>query len=346
MTQRLGADALVTAPNAPQAQAAVSELEGRGCTWVPLGGKEGNFGLVNIGSDPALAFVERITNAIDGVLERAAREGDPRVRKSLDSPGDAAGAFFAIADGRLASLDDTEIERLAAAVTVTIADGSTIDRPTLEVRDLGVGIDPATMRRSILDLAGSNKLDKPYLAGAYGQGGSTTFGFTASGSTVASSADGEVGSVTYVRFRALDPRKNKNGRYEYLVDPAGEVPRFDAAATRFERGTLVRHFDFELPRHAGELDAPNGLLGLVSGALFDPVLPVRLVERRTRRQQARAIVFAGSARRLGRALPYVTVHQSLGIPIGPRGRSGLAAIRYWLLDGSDAAAAFRPDERA
>lgn len=337
---------LVAATNTAQALAAVSELERCGCTWVPLGAKEGNFGLVNIGSDPALAFVERITNAIDGVLERAARESDSRLVKSLDSPREAARDLFAIGDGRLASLEDTNIARLAAAVTITITDGSATDRPTLEVRDRGVGIAPETMRSSILDLAGSNKLDKPYLAGAYGQGGSTTFGFTASGSIVASSADGRFGSATYVRYRALDPRKNKNGRYEYLVDADGKPPHFRAAAATFERGTLVRHFDFELPRHAGALDASSGLLGLVSGALFDPVLPIRLVERRTRWPHVPEIVFAGSARRLGRSPQCVTLHQSLGIPIGPRGRSGLAAIRYWLLDGSEAATAVRPDERS
>jgi len=336
---------LVCASDASAAREAVRLLEALGCTWVPLGGKEGNFGLVNIGSDPGLAFVERITNAIDGVLERAARDVPPERLAAIDSPREASRDLFGIPDGRLASLDDPAIEALASRVTVTISDGTASGRPTLEVSDRGAGISSDRMRTSILDLAGSNKLDKPYLAGAYGQGGSTTFGFTARGSIVASSADGREGAATYVRFSALDPRKNKNGRYEYLVDANGDVPTFDAARVQFERGTLVRHFDFELPRYTGALATTDGLLGLAGAALFDPVLPITLVDRRKRRHEPRTVVFAGAARTLGRAAAGVALHQSLALPFGARGRGGLVNVRYWLLAADDAAQSLRPDER-
>jgi hypothetical protein len=336
---------LVAAVQAERARAVVTELVRRGCTWAPLGGREGNFGLVNIGSDPGLAFVERITNAIDGVLERAARDAGAEGVAELDTPRDAARELFGIPDGRLASLDDDAVAALAERVTIALSDGTTSARPTLTVRDRGVGIAAEKMRTSILDLAGSNKLDKPYLAGAYGQGGSTTFGFTDRGSIVASSPDGARGAATFVRYRSLDPRTNKNGRYEYLVDPEGNVPAFDATAAAFERGTLVRHFDYELPRHSGALATPDGLLGLASAALFDPVLPVRLVDERARRREPRGIVFAGAARRLSRSTADVELHQTLGIPFGKRGRAGLVALRYWLLAARESAELARPDER-
>jgi hypothetical protein len=339
------ADGLVSAADSDQARALVAELERRGCTWVPLGGREGNFGLVNIGSDPGLAFVERITNAIDGVLERAARDAGSARAATLETPREAARELFGILDGRLAALDDDAIEGLANSVMVTISDGSSAARPTLSVRDRGVGIAGDKMRTSILDLAGSNKLDKPYLAGAYGQGGSTTFGFTARGSIVASSPNGVDGAATFVRYSSLDPRKNKNGRYEYLVDRDGAVPRFNAAAVGFERGTLVRHFDFELPRHLGAIATADGLLGLASAALFDPVLPVTLIDERKRRREPRAVIFAGAARRLGRNLGDIALHQTLSIPFGKRGRAGLVAIRYWLLAAREGAEDVRPDER-
>ena len=41
-------------------------------TWRPVGDNEANYGLINIGSDPGTALVERITNALDGVIEREA----------------------------------------------------------------------------------------------------------------------------------------------------------------------------------------------------------------------------------------------------------------------------------
>ena len=49
---------LIDAMTLAQAESCVEALVGIGYAWVPLGGKEGNYGLVNIGSDPGLAFVE------------------------------------------------------------------------------------------------------------------------------------------------------------------------------------------------------------------------------------------------------------------------------------------------
>jgi hypothetical protein len=41
------------------AKRVVNQLVSLGFVWLPLGEKEGNFGLVNIGSDPGFAFIER-----------------------------------------------------------------------------------------------------------------------------------------------------------------------------------------------------------------------------------------------------------------------------------------------
>lgn len=52
---------------------AVRELERHFLyTWRPVGDNEANCGLINIGSDPGNALIERVTNAIDGVIEREA----------------------------------------------------------------------------------------------------------------------------------------------------------------------------------------------------------------------------------------------------------------------------------
>jgi len=55
------------------ANQAVRELERHFLyTWRPVGDNEANYGLINIGSDPGNALIERVTNAIDGVVEREA----------------------------------------------------------------------------------------------------------------------------------------------------------------------------------------------------------------------------------------------------------------------------------
>ena len=51
----------------------VRELERRFLyTWRAVGDNEANYGLINIGSDPGHALVERVTNAIDSVIEAEA----------------------------------------------------------------------------------------------------------------------------------------------------------------------------------------------------------------------------------------------------------------------------------
>jgi len=71
-----------------------------GFVWLPLGEKEGNFGLVNIGSDPGFAFIERITNALDALIDGAARRAPPAIVAELSSPRAAVAALFAIPEGR------------------------------------------------------------------------------------------------------------------------------------------------------------------------------------------------------------------------------------------------------
>src|SRR5450631_2432850 len=273
---------LLEADSIKDARRAVAALERDGYEWTPLGGKEGNFGLVNIGSDPGFAFVERITNALDAVIDEGARHAPAAL--VADSPRAAVSALFGIPEGRVMHCSAEAQAELAGAVTVRIGDGSSVARPLLDVRDRGTGIAPDAMPATILNLAVSNKIAKPYLAGAYGQGGSTTFAFSPDGTVIASAtADSPVG-VTFVRFRELDARTNKNGRYEYLVRPGARgVGRLTRAAVAFERGTLVRHFDYDLDRYRGDARLPEqSILALVRAALFDPVLPFTIVDGRTR----------------------------------------------------------------
>jgi len=82
------------------AKRVVNLLVGMGFGWLPLGEKEGNFGLVNIGSDPGFAFIERITNALDALIDEAARHAPPAVVGELSSPRAAVAALFAIPEGR------------------------------------------------------------------------------------------------------------------------------------------------------------------------------------------------------------------------------------------------------
>lgn len=208
-------------------------------TWRPIGDNEANYGLINIGSDPGNALIERVTNAIDGVIEREALRQLVKERETIPaSPRKAVERWFRVPGGRVTNLGDpAKRQPLADNVVVTLLDGDHKRRPSVRIQDRGVGLTPSLIPTTILSLSGTNKIDKPYLAGAYGQGGSTVLAFSPDGTLfvsrrqpdLLSNGQGDVVAVTFARYEELDPAKNKNGRYAYLVTKNLDVPHFPAA---------------------------------------------------------------------------------------------------------------------
>jgi len=85
---------------------AVRELERHFLyTWRPVGDNEANYGLINIGSDPGHALIERVTNAIDGVVEREAlRQQGKKGALIPASPREAVERWFRVPGGRVSNL--------------------------------------------------------------------------------------------------------------------------------------------------------------------------------------------------------------------------------------------------
>jgi hypothetical protein len=285
---------LASASDLQEAARVVAELEKRFLyTWRPVGDNEANYGLINIGSDPGYALIERVTNAVDAVIEREAlrRVGKKAGTRLPSSPREAAELWFRMPGGRVANLGDPKKrEPLADQVRITLLEGAQRRRPTVVIRDLGVGLTPDLVPKTILSLSGTNKIDKPYLAGAYGQGGSTVLAFSPKGTLIVSrrqpdllaTAQADVVAITYARYEELDPAKNKNGRYAYLVTQGRDVPYLPADLCEgFEPGTAVTHFDLGIDQYAARMTQLTGSLWwLLQNALFDPVLPVWAEETR------------------------------------------------------------------
>jgi hypothetical protein len=274
-----------------------------------VGDRETNFGQIEIGSDPGYALVERVTNAIDAVIEREALRHATKKAGPM-SPREASEVWLKVPGGRVAMLRKAgkpDIERrqeLADSVVIRLLDGASRRKPTVEVRDLGIGLTAHMMPLTILSLGGSNKIDKPYLAGAFGQGGSTTFAFSKAGTLLVSRRQTDLldgapdnVSVTFVRYNELDPAKNKNGRYEYLVSETQEVGSFPAVLVpSFDAGTQATHFDMDIQKYAQRMTQLTGSLWwLLQNALFDPVIPIwaeeaRPSELKDKKQERRVIV--------------------------------------------------------
>lgn len=279
--------ALLKTTDLTEATATVANAEahfGDRARWKPVGGKDNNRGPIEAASDPGRALVERITNAVDAVLEREHGEhhGNPDCR----SPREAAAAWLNVpAKGGLAKMTKNARRDLAQRVAVTIHAGDGKERRTADVRDHGVGIATPRFKDTILSLNEGNKINKHYLAGAYGQGGSSTLASSQLTLIVSRAAEADTVGFTVVRYEDLDPDQFKVGHYVYLTLD-DEV--LAAALGDFEQGTLARHYGYDLSGYSSNF-GERSVYGLLNKVLFDPVLPVWLENRALSKVQRRTI---------------------------------------------------------
>ena len=212
--------------------------------------------------------------------------------------------------------------------------GDTKSARTVEIRDFGTGLTPEEMPNTILSLNESNKITKHYLAGAYGQGGSTTY-VSSTATFIASRRGSAPIGFTVVRFEDLPAAKYKVGHYVYLtLDRA--VLLADGSTADFPDGTLVRHFGYDLSGYTSPL-GPTSLYGLMNLVLFDPVMPVWLDNRvhdyrRVIKGARNALNGALDEGDEGRGSKLSHRMPMLYVPIGEYGRIG---IEYWALERPD-----------
>ncbi|MBI4454786.1 MAG: hypothetical protein HY644_02685 [Acidobacteria bacterium] len=297
--------------------------------WVPVG-RENNRGTIEASADPGRSLVERLTNGIDAVLEdeHKLHSGRPLCR----SPKEAATTWLNVPTGGLSEMSPTQRRALAQRVTIKLLPGDGRAGRCLEVRDFGIGIKPADMSSTILSLNEGNKLQKHYLAGTYGQGGSSTF--AVSKYTLVATRHGDHPSVgfTLVKFLDLPAEEYKTGHYVYLTFRGGPL-EVDRSTDEFPVGTSVKHFGYDLSSYPSPL-GPNSVYGLLNQVLFDPVMPVWLdnpvnTQRRVIKGSRNALNGAtdeGDDRR-GPNLSHSM--RLFYVSLGEFGRIG---IEYWVLE--------------
>ncbi len=326
--------ALNAATTAPEVATALAEYErtnaGR-VAWVPVGDRPNNRGVIELSADPGRALVERLTNAIDAAIEgeHRQRNGVPECR----SPKEAASAWFNVPEGGLSELTPAQRRGLANRVSLTLLAGEAREARVVIVRDTGIGLTPAEMPGTILSLNASNKIQKHYLAGTYGQGGSATFAVSRY-TLIASRTAGQASvGFTVVKFLDLPAEEYKTGHYVYFTTD-GAITEADAEALNFVPGTLARHVGYDLSRYPSPL-GPNSIYGLLNEVLFDPVLPVWLDSQlhgyrrviKGSRNALNGAVDEGDAERRGPTLSHSVRLYYVGL--GDFGRIG---FEYWVLE--------------
>lgn len=334
MDQKSLYDALLAASTSEEVAAAVEAFEaahGGRTGWAPIGGKENNRGPIEVSADPGRSLVERLTNGIDAILEAEyeRHRGVPDCR----SPRQAATAWIGISERGLSEMTPAQRQAIARRVAIRLSPGDGRQGRLVEVHDLGVGLTPREMPHTILSLNESNKIRKHYLAGTYGQGGSSTFAISAY-TLIASRRVGDprVG-FTVVKFLDLPPEDYKTGHYVYLtLDEA--IPGAEIPESEFPAGTLVRHFGYDLSSYPSPV-GPNSVYGLLNQVLFDPVIPIWLDSevhgyRRVIKGSRNALngaVDEGDQDRRGPTLDHnvPTFYVSLG-------EFGSVGFEYWVLE--------------
>jgi hypothetical protein len=326
--------------------------------WKPLGGKPGNFAIVNIGSDPGDGLVEKVTNGIDAILEREALLAG---RTDFENPRAAADALLGVPGGHVANVKDDGADRgkrrqLAQRLVVTLRDSGVEKQPTAVIEDQGIGQHPDDFAKTLVSLNEENKRNRLYLMGAYGWGGASAFGFTKYAVYVSrrdprlldAGQKDEVG-WTIVRYNPLeDDLTSKHGVYEFLsVIDGGQahIPWFDPddlpADHRDWIGTNCTLVQYELSRYNDVVfRVRNSLWLLFNASLFDPIMPFLIRDERAKAIRARKdssteVTIGGNAARLAFDASKKQKNQRIaysGSWVGRMDDGSTAVINYYLVE--------------
>jgi len=252
----------------------------------PVGDKVNNFGLMTTSGSYDYKLIENVTNMQDALLERAAieRYGSLAV-VPYRTPHEAADDLFH-------GLTEAELGRRATVEFYEAGQPARKSkRLTAVFRDLGCGIEPGYVARSIFALGSAHKSKTMWQQGAFGIGGATTFR-NADAVVLVSRRAPELqhGQDVILVAVCLWQRSLKGKGLFYRVTSdwsAGEnmnanpwsVPASEYR--EFEPGTHLALINYGTERlHAiRHSDNPNSFERVLDTRLFRPVTPVRLDNR-------------------------------------------------------------------
>lgn len=130
-----------------------------GLFWHPYGGNNSNYSSVGLGTKSGRSLTERITNAIDAVLEERANTSPSKPSSPQRAASEWFGRPITGADSGLFSWEysDGQYDR---KVAVVLLQSESENAPTVDVLDHGIGLSPEQFPKTILSLQSGNKLDK------------------------------------------------------------------------------------------------------------------------------------------------------------------------------------------
>jgi len=265
--------------------------------WIPLGKERGNAGRIKLATRPEGPIAERTINGMEALVELMRRLEllqNPNAPVP-QSPREAVARYFSLPPldqiPKLQENPNANIKgqkpqkyarELARLLRVRVAYDKVSKEFAVSIEDDGIGQTPARMHETLLSLGSSDKGDKPYLIGLFGQGGSSTYAASECSWCVSRRAsqllDGKPDGVGWTVVKHIYPKNRRDDFFAYLAaSPTGEVPTLPpeaGEAIRFKNGSRFAHLGYNFA--GGGSAVTKGLYQTLNHILFNPVLPFDL----------------------------------------------------------------------
>lgn len=280
-----------------------------GLFWQPYGGNSSNWSTIGLATKAGRSLTERITNAIDAVLEDRAVSSPSKPT----SPQRAASEWFGRPiTGPDSGLFDWEYSdgQYDKKVAMVLLPSENENAPTVDILDHGIGLTADQFPNTILSLHSGNKLNKRHLLGAFGQGGSSTLAFSEY-ALIVSKPRLQPRQLAFTLVRILNLGEDyKEDCFAYLAvkNSQGDVvvPSIEftdgflsiysnlpskVKLSNLTHGTLVRHYSYKLQELTGALSPqPGNLYHFLHFSMFDTLLPFRVVDLREKGKEKDEVI--------------------------------------------------------
>jgi len=358
-----------TAGDIDGALEAYTETTGKVVTDAFIGNNDNNCGMIEVMTNSYDALYERIMNGFDAGIEHYDRQGLFK-STSISSPAQAMQKIFnqQLNNNKVQSSDDFDEEDFDIDEDdVVVTNGKSKFNPfvfvinteanrtkTVTVADTTIGIHGVDFPKTILSLAGKNKISNPLLCGRYNMGGSATFNFSER-TIIASIPETNTETVYFTVVNPIMQVDWKAPSYVYKVVsssvfscPVADIPAHlirrpqdinndNLASEAYymlylpEHGTVIRHVQYDLPQNI------VNVYNFFRDAGFGIPLPVRFLngfgKSKKKLYNIRGLRHVLNDPKMVNNRRYPLKHHATPISTPFMiGGSGSISVEYWLMD--------------
>ncbi|WP_368506920.1 hypothetical protein [Bradyrhizobium lupini] len=259
--------------------------------WVPVGRDRGNGGRIKLAGEPMNPLAERLVNGMEALIELARLRELAKNRAAVmpATPREAVLRYFGFPRlDQIERLDDDErkaksalADKVRKDLSIKLDFEKKSKQFAVTVRDHGMGQTPENVHRTLLSLGRTEKADKPYLIGVFGQGGSSAFSIAKYSVVISRRANdirkqGEGAGVGWSIVREIQPKGRRDPYFAYLAAAEdGGVPTIaEAHAEKFGQGAHFCHIAYDFG--ASESSIARLMYQSLNHVLFNPVMPYEL----------------------------------------------------------------------